>query len=357
MRSSAAAIASFAAFSSPSTGQVQPIFLSAQQFVDVRFAASVAEMRPVVRNQLRSTNPNARSDRGPINWGRAPFRIVPSGRPALTFENIRWTRRGVATPPTSGSVAAEAYFNCTSQVDIRELTQSDVRTSDAESTRTRGATSTDRVRSYFKLTYEPISVGGGGYSVSGGLGGEAGREFENTVVRSNEFVTRTRETRVVSENVRTQITIPPLSLRFFEYVGRSEVEEYLVVGDAVIDVPIRAVFTRPAYQSQREIRLPAFAHPNRMRMSYRTILVDQTVAARSYNFEIGSWSYYYPSDRRTIQQQGIVTIQRESTVPGAFDVTFPDTNQCWAARQEFLANSSSASSLMGIVQRYVQVSR
>ncbi|MDP5277474.1 hypothetical protein Q9Q95_00935 [Sphingomonas sp. DG1-23] len=323
----------------------QPIYLSAQQFVDVKFPQSRQGMMPIVRNQLRLTNPNAKTDLGLINWRNAQLSIRVAGAPSFTFRDIRFNEIGTRNPSIN-SIAAEAYFNCTSQPETRQIESSDVRTTEAEQTRTRARQQTDRVKSFFTLTYEPVSFEGYGVAVSGGLGGSAGREFETTVVKSDEYITRTKETVQTTRSIGSSVTVLPLSLRFHEYVSRSETVNYQILGKATADVPIEGIVTRPAYKKDGWIRVPkAFGGWIRVRAKI-------PVAAKTYEFPLGKWSYYYPSEARTITQAATLGVSREMIVVGPVEVKFPSVGACYDARNALLRNTTDVQSLIRAMEQY-----
>ncbi len=307
-----------------------PIFLSAQQFVAARFGPSTSAMQAQVREQLKATEPNAKTDVGPINWETAEFRIISFGKPVMAFRNINWTRDGFTAPPTESGAAGEAYFNCSSQASQRDFSQADVRTSESEETRTQSQSTTNRVKASVTVSYS---------SPAGGLGGDASLEWERTVQTSDEYTRRTRETVQSTREVRQSVQVPALTLRFFEYSTLSSRERYKVTGTAIIDVPVAAILTRPSSTRYRTLRILS-----------KNVRVTETVPAKDFRFELGDWSYYYPDGQRSIQTEATVEITKETTLAGPTEVTFADVGQCVAARQELRNRQGDVSALIGKVR-------
>lgn len=324
------------------SAQTQPIFLSADQFAAVRFPASTEAMKPRVRDQLKGTFPNARSDTAAIDWTAAPFDVVAAGTPTLAFEQPEWHRIGTTTIPATGPVAAEAYFNCGTVPETRQISASDVRTAEAEETRTRAVVRKDSVKTTVTLRWTPPSVGVGGMSFSGGLGGEAAKEWQKSVERSDEWVYRTKETIQTSDTTTQTVTVAPLSLRFFEYRVQSTTEKWDVVADGVIDMPVRARYRRPAYTVRDRILI---GFP----VQFTTI--RRTVPAKAFDFDIGLWSYYIVDADRTVKQRAEVTINRQTTILGPVAVQFDSAAACTAARAAFTQNGTNPGELVALSTR------
>jgi hypothetical protein len=111
-----------------------------------------------------------------------------------------------------------------------------------------------------------------------------------------------------------------MSLRFHEYVLRTDTERYIVSADTVIDVPLSAVFTRPMFGF---------------------------TPAKQYKFNLGQWSYYVEPQERTIQQMAIVTIKRETVFVGPVEVKFANAAECSAARQKLQSKQADVQGLVG----------
>lgn len=320
-----------------------PTWLSANQFVEARFAESVTPMIPKIREELKQIYPNAKSDMGSIDWETAKFAIEAAGPPKVSYYASNWVldRDGSVAAPTFRTVEAEVFFNCTEQDETRKLTSSDVHAKEQETTTTRSTQATNRVKTSVQLTNTPPGVSGSfrgaSMSVSGGLGGSLAKEWEDTVTKSDEFVTHTTGSSSEIYGTETDVTVPKMSLRFHEYRVRSDAERYIISADAVIDVPVRAVFVRPGFSPLKggfQLRMPA----------------------KKFAFDLGQWSYYVPPQERTIEQPAIVIIKREMVFVGPTEVKFGNADQCLTARKKLESNKAHVADLIKAVTELNPVS-
>lgn len=313
------------------SAQRGPIYLSTQQFLDARFPESVGSMIPAVRSQLQATNPSAATDTGPINWATVDLKIIAFGKPTLVFKEVTWHPEGSLSPPVVSAVAAEAYFNCSTQPSERNLAQSDIRTTEAETSRTQSQSSTNRVKAAVSVNYS---------SPTGGLGGDASLEWERTIVKSDEFMSRTKETLQVTNETSQKITVIPLSVRFYEYSTKTEKSSYSVTARALVDTQVAAIVTRPAFGKRQSVDIGA----------YKTVF-NVRVPAKDFQFDLGYWSYYYPDGPRSLEPRATVEVVRETTFMGPVEIVFSSVQQCYNARTELQSKGGDVSALINQIRQ------
>lgn len=322
-----------------------PIYLSVENFLADRFELSIEPVIAAIRANLAPNYPDE-----PIDWATAELKIVRVGEPTLNFSNVTWGKVG-ETARSFSAAAVEAYFNCTAQPQERNLNQIDVVTKEAEEVRTRSRNRTDRVKKSLTLTYTPPSVGFSGFSSSGGLGGDASKEWERTITESETYQNITKETVQSTWNLTENFNISPYTLRYNEYSEQVVQERWFVWARPLIDVAIAVKYRVPKEEEFWETRVMSGA--GNMPNGIQTVRRIRTVQEERTR-DAGRWRMFVGEDERTLTSAANLQIEKTTVFSGPIDVVFPDSRTCLQARRDMEKSATDIESLTEIGERLVE---
>lgn len=278
-------------------------YLTADRFVRAKVLASQDELRRKAIDVLKVeySNWTLPHNSHPVDWEKARFSIVPSGKPVLSFRSPEREVLGLSTVPVTAGYFTPA-FNCDPKPITLNLDNSNkVVATDSKETKT----SSQRV--------DTIRVkASSGIGKTGSIEGEFTRAmttYEETTIKKSLEATNERKTNFPLE-------LPARAMRLYEEKEVTRIERIRHTSEALIDVKLSA-------------RVLAVAKGTWLRAAnVRGNLKFKAPDNIYVLLDVGNWSRYADESLRSMPVHAELTAEYPSSFKFIKRVDFTNEKEC-----------------------------